>query len=256
MNTYYSNLIEGHNTRPNDIVRALEGHLDQDEGRRNLQLEAAAHVRVQTEIDRLAATGQLPEPASVEFIKWLHLEFYRDAPEGVPIYRLELIGLRGQRIEIFSPQVADSDIVSIARLDTHRSADGVHRRQTSSTRRYKTRRYKTCFSTTLTCKNTSSSRGLLLARANPKHAPVPARKGTRRDSPRKPAHGNPTRKSDLRGQTAPAGGPEGRSRSSDSYHLSSFRLPARDIVEALVVEIQQTRPSSKAFPEISTSRSS
>jgi len=177
-------------------------------------------------------------------------------PEGVPIYRLELIGLRGQRIEIFSPQVADSDIVSVARLDTHRSADGVHRRQTSSTRRYKTRRYKTCFSTTLTCKNTSSSRGLLLAGANPKHAPVPARKGTRHDSPRKPAHGNPTRKSDLRGQTAPAGGPEGRSRSSDSYHLSSFRLPARDIVEALVVEIQQTRPSSKAFPEISTSRSS
>jgi Fic family protein len=81
MNTYYSNLIEGHNTRPHDIARALEGKLDQDEGRRNLQLEARAHVRVQTEVDRLAATGKLPEPASVEFIRWLHLEFYRDAPE-------------------------------------------------------------------------------------------------------------------------------------------------------------------------------
>ena len=85
MNTYYSNLIKGHETRPNDIVRALEGHLDQDEGRRNLQLEAAAHVRVQTEIDRLAATGHLPEPASVEFIKWLHLEFCRDARRGPDI---------------------------------------------------------------------------------------------------------------------------------------------------------------------------
>jgi Fic family protein len=93
MNTYYSNLIEGHNTRPNDIARALEGHFDRDEGRRNLQLEAAAHVRVQTEIDRLAAIGQLPEPASVEFIKWLHLEFYRDAPE-------ELLRIRNENAEL------------------------------------------------------------------------------------------------------------------------------------------------------------
>src|SRR5271170_3846829 len=74
MNTYYSNLIEGHNTRPRDIARALEGKLDRDEGRRNLQLEAAAHVRVQTKLDHMAAENKLPEPASVDFIKWLHLE--------------------------------------------------------------------------------------------------------------------------------------------------------------------------------------
>src|ERR1043165_3962837 len=47
MNTYYSNLIEGHNTRPTDIARALEGEFDKDSDRRNLQLEAAAHVRLQ-----------------------------------------------------------------------------------------------------------------------------------------------------------------------------------------------------------------
>src|SRR3954468_11579816 len=67
MNTYYSNLIEGHDTRPRDIERALAGRLDRDETRRNLQLEAAAHVRVQTEIDQMAAADQLPEPASCEF---------------------------------------------------------------------------------------------------------------------------------------------------------------------------------------------
>ncbi|MER8575795.1 Fic family protein [Mesorhizobium sp. M0243] len=54
-------------------------NFDRDENRRNLQLEAAAHVRVQAEIDRLAADGQLPEPASVGFLRWLHAEFYRDA---------------------------------------------------------------------------------------------------------------------------------------------------------------------------------
>lgn len=81
MNTYYSNLIEGHDTRPRDIERALAGNLDQNERRRNLQLEAAAHVRVQSEIDRMAINDALPEPASTEFIRTLHREFYRDAPE-------------------------------------------------------------------------------------------------------------------------------------------------------------------------------
>lgn len=83
MNAYYSNLIEGHNTRPKDIERALAGNLDKDASRRNLQLEAAAHVRVQAEVDRMAAEGRLTEPASVEFIQWLHREFYRDAPEDM-----------------------------------------------------------------------------------------------------------------------------------------------------------------------------
>jgi Fic family protein len=81
MNAYYSNLIEGHVTRPKEIERALAGRLDEDKGRRNLQLEAAAHVRVQAQVDGMAAEGRLPEPASAEFIQWLHREFYSDAPE-------------------------------------------------------------------------------------------------------------------------------------------------------------------------------
>lgn len=88
MNTYYSNLIEGHNTRPWEIENALAGRLEDDEGRRNLQLEARAHVRVQLQIDLMAADGRLPEPASREFIRWLHREFYRDAP-------LEMLTVRG-----------------------------------------------------------------------------------------------------------------------------------------------------------------
>src|SRR5271157_45603 len=80
MNTYYSNLIEGHNTRPKDIERALAGQFDMDRERRNLQIEAAAHVRVQAEVDRMAAGGTLPDPASSDFLRWLHREFYRDAP--------------------------------------------------------------------------------------------------------------------------------------------------------------------------------
>jgi len=94
MNTYYSNLIEGHNTRPRDIERALAGEFDKDEGRRNLQLEAAAHVRAQREVDRMGNDGTLPPPASSEFILWLHREFYRDAPEAMLLIKTERAELR------------------------------------------------------------------------------------------------------------------------------------------------------------------
>lgn len=93
MNTYYSNLIEGHDTRPRDIERALAGQFDEDEGRRNLQIEAAAHVRVQAEVDRMAAANALPAPASAEFLKWLHREFYRGALE-------EMLTIRGRDRQI------------------------------------------------------------------------------------------------------------------------------------------------------------
>ncbi|KPF72550.1 filamentation induced by cAMP protein fic [Bosea sp. AAP35] len=80
MNTYYSNLIEGHDTRPRDIERALAGSFDHDEGSRNLQIEAAAHVRLQSSIDGMERQELLPEPASRKFLHWLHYQFYRDAP--------------------------------------------------------------------------------------------------------------------------------------------------------------------------------
>jgi Fic family protein len=83
MNCYYSNLIEGHNTTPREIENALRGQLEEEEGRRNLQVEARAHVRVQREVDRLHAAGMLPEPASAAFIRWLHREFYADAPAAM-----------------------------------------------------------------------------------------------------------------------------------------------------------------------------
>jgi Fic family protein len=82
-NTYYSNLIEGHATRPKDIERALAGDFEQDTARRHLQIEAAAHVKLQSEVDRMAAEGRLPEPASVDFLRHLHREFYRAATDDM-----------------------------------------------------------------------------------------------------------------------------------------------------------------------------
>lgn len=81
MNCYYSNLIEGHNTRPRDIERALADQLESEGDRRDLQLEARAHVRVQREIDRRHRDGELGEPASLEFLRWVHRSFYEGAPQ-------------------------------------------------------------------------------------------------------------------------------------------------------------------------------
>jgi Fic family protein len=83
MNCYYSNLIEGHNTKPRDIERALANDLEKNELRRNFQIEARAHVRLQQMIDRLYEAGEMPEPASTEFLCMLHREFYRDAPDSM-----------------------------------------------------------------------------------------------------------------------------------------------------------------------------
>jgi Fic family protein len=51
MNCYYSNLIEGHNTHPVDIERALKNDYSTDAKKRDLQLEAIAHITVQRWID-------------------------------------------------------------------------------------------------------------------------------------------------------------------------------------------------------------
>ncbi len=77
-NCYYSNLIEGRNTLPVDIERALRKNYSADPGKRDLQLEAAAHIAVQEWIDR----GGLPgPPSSVESICEIHRRFCAALPE-------------------------------------------------------------------------------------------------------------------------------------------------------------------------------
>ena len=73
MNCYYSNLIEGHDTHPRDIDRALANDFSSEPTKRELQKEAVAHIHVQHLID----TGRDPDawPASAAYTAWLHEEF-------------------------------------------------------------------------------------------------------------------------------------------------------------------------------------
>jgi Fic family protein len=58
MNCYYSNLIEGHDTHPVDIERAMNDDFSADRQKRDLQLEARAHVAVQSWIDEGGLKGR------------------------------------------------------------------------------------------------------------------------------------------------------------------------------------------------------
>ncbi len=82
MNCYYSNLIEGHHTHPRDIDRALAADYSSDAHRRDLQLEARAHVEVQRIID--GRLDELPRPSAASaFTEWTHREFCRRLPESL-----------------------------------------------------------------------------------------------------------------------------------------------------------------------------
>ena len=80
MNCYYSNLIEGHNTHPIDIQRALFGQTSRDPKKRDLQLEAVAHISVQRWIDE----GALNEGAATAAnIREIHRRFYEALPDSL-----------------------------------------------------------------------------------------------------------------------------------------------------------------------------
>jgi len=79
MNCYYSNLIEGHDTHPRDIDRALHRNFSTQLQKRAFQLEAVAHIEVQKAIDERKDNPS--EPQTTEYVLWLHREFCRRLPD-------------------------------------------------------------------------------------------------------------------------------------------------------------------------------
>jgi Fic family protein len=80
MNCYYSNLIEGHYTHPIDIERAQKNDYSKDARKRNLQLEARAHIEVQKWIDEGGLKGRA---VTVEGICEIHRRFCDLLPEDL-----------------------------------------------------------------------------------------------------------------------------------------------------------------------------
>lgn len=105
MNCYYSNLIEGHDTHPRDIDRALANDFSSEPKKRDLQQEAVAHIHVQELID----TGRDPDawPASAAYASWLHEEFCSRLPPEMLFVTDEKTG---ERLEIVPGEWRKRDV--------------------------------------------------------------------------------------------------------------------------------------------------
>lgn len=106
MNCYYSNLIEGHNTHPRDIARALANDFSSEPKQRDLQQEALAHIHVQRLIDE----GKDPEiwPATAEYACWLHREFCERLPDDL---RWVENPDTGERLAIVPGELRQRDVI-------------------------------------------------------------------------------------------------------------------------------------------------
>ncbi len=81
MNSYYSNLIEGHNTHPVDIDRAMREDFSKDPAKRARQLESKAHIEVQKCIESRLEEAPETVITSKSFLCWIHKEFYERMPK-------------------------------------------------------------------------------------------------------------------------------------------------------------------------------
>lgn len=112
MNSYYSNLIEGHKTLPRDIERALRNDYSKSPEKRANQYLNRAHIEVEElMLERLEQDPKLSIHSS-SFLCWLHREFYSRLPDDLHFsedktgkkYRVEPGALRKFEVDVGSHQ--------------------------------------------------------------------------------------------------------------------------------------------------------
>jgi Fic family protein len=80
MNSYYSNLIEGHKTLPADIECAMSGEFAAQPAKRANQHLARAHILAERSMMRRIESEPAMDLFGPDFIGWLHREFYQHLP--------------------------------------------------------------------------------------------------------------------------------------------------------------------------------
>ena len=104
MNCYYSNLIEGHDTHPVDIERALKNDYSANAEKRNLQLEAKAHIAVQKWIDEGGLRGR---SVRAQGVSEMHRRFCELLPD-------ELLWVKnpdnGERMQVIPGALRQQDV--------------------------------------------------------------------------------------------------------------------------------------------------
>lgn len=87
LNSYYSNLIEGHATHLLDIERAMKDDFSSEPAKRARQVESRAHIEVDRLIDERLREKEEPTITSREFLRWIHREFYERMPDEFRMIR-------------------------------------------------------------------------------------------------------------------------------------------------------------------------
>ena len=80
INSYYSNRIEGHNTTPIDIERAMQQDYSDDLTQRALQIESRIHIEVQKDIESRLDTETTLNVSDIAFITYIKRQFYQHLP--------------------------------------------------------------------------------------------------------------------------------------------------------------------------------
>jgi Fic family protein len=101
MHCYYSNLIEGQQTRVRDIEAALKKDFAPEPNKRDLQLLSLAHLEVQR-----WATTQTGSPFAAEFICELHQRFYAQLPESMRVATTS----KGEKTSLTPGKLRDRDV--------------------------------------------------------------------------------------------------------------------------------------------------
>jgi len=107
MNSYYSNLIEGHNTHPLDIEKALARDFSDDPVRRAMQMESVAHVEVERLIEEQLRRDPEIDICSARFLCWIHREFFVRLPEEFRMVRLP----DGKMMPVAAGELRQSEVV-------------------------------------------------------------------------------------------------------------------------------------------------
>jgi Fic family protein len=80
MNSYYSNLIEGHRTVPREIDAAVRREFFGDQRQRDLQQLHWAHIETQRWMEDAICSPGAPAICGAEFLRSVHREFYTRLP--------------------------------------------------------------------------------------------------------------------------------------------------------------------------------
>ncbi len=83
INSYYSNLIEGHDTHPIDVERAMRQDYSADPAKRDRQIESVIHIDLQKKIEARLAADPDSDVTNADFLRWVHREFYEQMPDSL-----------------------------------------------------------------------------------------------------------------------------------------------------------------------------